>query len=98
MQPAGPKGFTSAARQSSMSDQDKVFQEIKSIIADKLSISADEIQLGSSFIDDLGADSLDLADLVMAIEEQYEIDFSNEDTDKFRTVGDVVNVILEQKK
>lgn len=81
-----------------MSDQDKVFQEIKSIIADKLSISADEIQLGSSFIDDLGADSLDLADLVMAIEEQYEIDFSNEDTDKFRTVGDVVNVILEQKK
>jgi acyl carrier protein len=91
-------GFISAARQSSMSDQDKVFQEIKSIIADKLSISADEIQLGSSFIDDLGADSLDLADLVMAIEEQYEIDFSNEDTDKFRTVGDVVNVILEQKK
>lgn len=80
-----------------MSD-DKVFQEIKSIIADKLSIAADEIQLGSSFIDDLGADSLDLADLVMAIEEQYEIDFSNEDTDKFRTVGDVVNVILEQKK
>lgn len=81
-----------------MSDQAKIFQEVKQIIAEKLSLSPDEIQLNSSFIDDLGADSLDLADLVMAIEEQYEIDFSNEDTDKFKTVGDVVNVIAESGK
>jgi acyl carrier protein len=81
-----------------MSDQAKIFQEVKQIIAEKLSLSPDEIQLTSSFIDDLGADSLDLADLVMAIEEQYEIDFSNEDTDKFKTVGDVVNVIVESGK
>jgi acyl carrier protein len=81
-----------------MSDTGKVFQDVKQIIAEKLSLSPDEIQLTSSFIDDLGADSLDLADLVMAIEEQYEIDFSNEDTDKFKTVGDVVNVIVEAGK
>jgi acyl carrier protein len=81
-----------------MSDQEKVFQEVRQIIADKLSLNPEEIQLASNFIDDLGADSLDLADLVMAIEEQYEIDFSNEDTDKFRTVGDVINVIVEQAK
>lgn len=81
-----------------MSNQDKVFQEVRQIIADKLSLDADEIQLSSNFIDDLGADSLDLADLVMTIEEQYEIDFSNEDTDKFKTVGDVINVIIEQAK
>jgi len=81
-----------------MSDTGKVFQDVKQIIAEKLSLQPDEIQLTSSFIDDLGADSLDLADLVMAIEEQYEIDFSNEDTDKFKTVGDVVNVIVEAGK
>jgi acyl carrier protein len=90
--------FHSTDEAHGMSDSGKVFQEVKQIIAEKLSLSPDEIQLTSSFIDDLGADSLDLADLVMAIEEQYEIDFSNEDTDKFKTVGDVVSVIVEAGK
>jgi acyl carrier protein len=90
--------FYSIEEAHGMSDTGKVFQDVKQIIAEKLSLSPDEIQLTSSFIDDLGADSLDLADLVMAIEEQYEIDFSNEDTDKFKTVGDVVNVIVEAGK
>jgi acyl carrier protein len=70
-----------------------VYSEIQEIIANKLSIDPGEIKPESSFIDDLGADSLDLADLVMAIEEQYEVDFANEDTDQFRTVGDVVSAI-----
>jgi acyl carrier protein len=70
-----------------------VFNEVQEIIANKLSIDAGEIKPESSFIDDLGADSLDLADLVMAIEEQYEVDFANEDTDQFKTVGDVVAAI-----
>lgn len=70
-----------------------VFNEVQEIIANKLSIDAAEVKPESSFIDDLGADSLDLADLVMAIEEQYEVDFANEDTDQFRTVGDVVTAI-----
>lgn len=70
-----------------------VFTEVQEIIANKLSIDPAEVKPESSFIDDLGADSLDLADLVMAIEEQYEVDFANEDTDQFRTVGDVVTAI-----
>jgi len=70
-----------------------VYSEVQEIIANKLSIDPGEIKPESSFIDDLGADSLDLADLVMAIEEQYEVDFANEDTDQFRTVGDVVSAI-----
>ena len=70
-----------------------VFDEVQKIIADKLSVDPGDIKPESSFIDDLGADSLDLADLVMAIEEQYEVDFANEDTDQFKTVGDVVEVI-----
>ena len=74
-----------------------VFEEIQEIIASKLSIDAADIKSESHFIDDLGADSLDLADLVMAIEEKYEIDFANEDTDQFGTVGDVVVAIEKMK-
>ena len=74
-----------------------VFEEIQDVIADKLSVDRKDIRQESSFIDDLGADSLDLADLVMAIEEKYEVDFSNEDTDLFKTVGDVVSAIERLK-
>ena len=70
-----------------------VFDELREVIADKLSVDPGEIKPESSFIDDLGADSLDLADLVMAIEEKYEVDFANEDTDQFRTVNDVTSAI-----
>jgi acyl carrier protein len=74
-----------------------IFEEIQDIIADKLSVDKGDVKMDSSFIDDLGADSLDLADLVMAIEEQYEVDFSNEDTDQFKTVGDVVGAISKMQ-
>ena len=70
-----------------------VFEEVQQMIAEKLSVEPGDIKLESHFIDDLGADSLDLADLVMVIEDKYEVDFSNEDTDQFATVGDVVNAI-----
>ena len=70
-----------------------VFDEVQEIIADKLSVEPGDIKPESSFTDDLNADSLDLADLVMAIEEKYEVDFANEDTDQFKTVGDVVSAI-----
>jgi acyl carrier protein len=73
------------------------FDEVRDIIASKLSVDPDSVKPESSFIDDLGADSLDLADLVMAIEERYSIDFGNEDTDQFKTVGDVVGAIDRQK-
>ena len=73
------------------------FDELRELIAEKLSVDPKEVKLESSFIDDLGADSLDLADLVMAIEEKYEIDFANEDTEQFQTVGDVNNAIEKLK-
>lgn len=74
-----------------------IFDELREIIAEKLSVDPGEIKMESSFIDDLGADSLDLADLVMAIEEKYELDFANEDTEQFQTVGDV-NKAIEKLK
>jgi acyl carrier protein len=70
-----------------------VFEELQEMVAEKLSVDKGDIKLESSFIDDLGADSLDLADLVMIIEDKYQVDFSNEDADQFKTVGDVVSAI-----
>jgi acyl carrier protein len=74
-----------------------VFDDLKEIIADKLSVEPADIKMESHFIDDLGADSLDLADLVMVVEDKYEVDFSNEDTDQFETVGSVVKAIEDLK-
>jgi acyl carrier protein len=70
-----------------------VLEELRDIIATKLSIDAGSIKPESAFVEDLNADSLDLADLVMAIEDKYSITFDDTETEKFRTVGDVVNVI-----
>lgn len=74
-----------------------IIDELKEIIADKLSVDPADIKPESHFIDDLGADSLDLADLVMEIEEKYEVDFANEDQDQFQTVGDVSAAITKLK-
>jgi acyl carrier protein len=75
-----------------------ILDELQEIIATKLSVDPADIKTESHFIDDLGADSLDLADLVMEIEEKYEVDFANEDTDQFQTVGDVVAAIDKLRK
>lgn len=74
-----------------------VFDEMQDMIAEKLGVGKGDIKLESHFIDDLGADSLDLADLVMVIEDKYEVDFSNEDADQFQTVNDVVSAIEKLK-
>jgi acyl carrier protein len=75
-----------------------ILEDLQEIIANKLSVDPADIKPESHFIDDLGADSLDLADLVMEIEEKYEVDFANEDTDQFQTVGDVAAAIEKLRK
>lgn len=72
-----------------MSVEDKV----KTIIVEQLGVDAEEVTLGSSFIDDLGADSLDTVELVMALEEEFDIEIPDEDAEKITTVGDAVNYI-----
>ena len=72
-----------------MSTEDK----IKEIIAEKLSVEMDEVVPGASFIDDLGADSLDLVELVMTMEEEFDIDISDEDAEKLVTVQDAINFV-----
>lgn len=70
-----------------------MFEKIKEIIADKLSVDADEINLESSFIDDLNADSLDIVELIMALEDELDMEIPDEDVENFKTVGDVVNYV-----
>ncbi|HFD2050772.1 acyl carrier protein [Clostridium perfringens] len=72
-----------------------MFDKLKEIIADKLSVSEDEITMESTFIDDLGADSLDIVELIMALEEELEMEIPDEDAEGFKTVGDVVEYITE---
>lgn len=70
-----------------------VFEKVKSIIADQLGVEESEIKMESSFIDDLGADSLDIVELIMALEEEFDIEIPDEDAEKIATVGDVVDYI-----
>lgn len=67
--------------------------KVKKIIAEQLSVSEDQIKLESAFVEDLGADSLDTVELVMALEEEFEIDIPDEEAEKIRTFQDVLNYI-----
>nr|HID57910.1 acyl carrier protein [Desulfobacterales bacterium] len=70
-----------------------VEERVKKIIAEQLDVDADEIVPEASFVDDLGADSLDLVELVMAMEEAFDIEISDEEAEKLRTVQDAIDYI-----
>lgn len=72
-----------------------IAEKVKDIIVQQLDVDADKLEDGASFIDDLGADSLAIVELVLAFEEQFEIDIPDEDTEKIRTVGDAISYIKE---
>lgn len=72
-----------------------IFERVKKIIADQLSLDEEEIGMDSSFIDDLGADSLDIVELIMALEEEFDIEIPDEDAEKVSIVGDVVEYIKQ---
>lgn len=71
------------------------FEKIKGIIAEQLGVEEGEVTMESSFIEDLGADSLDIVELVMALEEEFDIVIPDEDAEKIRTVGEAVRYIQE---
>jgi acyl carrier protein len=70
-----------------------IFEKVRDIVSDQLGIDSDEITMEASFIDDLGADSLDIVELVMALESEYDLEIPDEDAEKIATVGDVVEYI-----
>ena len=68
-------------------------QRVKEIIVEQLGVSESEVKPEAKFVDDLGADSLDLVELVMALEEEYNMEISDEDAEKILTVGDAIEYI-----
>ncbi len=73
-----------------------VVEKVKTIIAEQLGVKSEEVIPGASFIDDLGADSLDTVELVMALEEEFGIEIPDEDAEKMGTVGDAIKYIEEK--
>ena len=69
------------------------FDKIKEIIVEQLGVEADQVTMEASFIDDLGADSLDIVELIMALEEEFDMEIPDEEAEKISTVGDVINYI-----
>lgn len=70
-----------------------IFEKVKQIIVDQLSVNEDEVSMDSSFVDDLGADSLDVVEFIMALEEEFDIEIPDEAAEKVVTVADVVEYI-----
>jgi len=73
-----------------------VADKVKSIVAEQLGVKIEEVTPTASFIDDLGADSLDTVELVMALEEEFSIEIPDEDAEKITTVGDAIKYIEEK--
>ena len=76
----------------------EVAEKIKQIIAEQLGVKLEEVKPESSFVDDLGADSLDTVELVMALEEEFNIEIPDEDAEKMATVADAIKYIEEKVK
>ena len=68
-------------------------ERVKSIICDQLAVESEKVIQTASFVEDLGADSLDIVELVMTMEEEFDLDIPDEDAEKIKTVGDVVKYI-----
>lgn len=74
---------------------EEIFEKVKNIIVDQLGVAEASVTLEASFIDDLGADSLDIVELVMALEEEFDIEIPDNDAEKVVTVQDVVDYIKD---
>ena len=74
------------------------FDKVKAITVEQLSVDADDVKMESTFIDDLGADSLDIVELIMAFEEEFSVEIPDEVAEKIKTVKDAVELIDKAKQ
>jgi acyl carrier protein len=77
--------------------ESEVYEKVRSVVVDQLGVSEDEVTREASFTDDLGADSLDTVELVMALEEEFGTEIADEDAEKLTTVGKTVDYILKNQ-
>ncbi len=75
----------------------EIFEKVKKIIIEQLNVSEDSVTKEASFIDDLGADSLDVVELIMALEEEFDMEIPDADAEKIATVNDVVEYIKDKQ-
>jgi len=71
----------------------EVFEKVKNIVVDRLGVDESKVSMAATFKDDLGADSLDVVELIMELEDEFDLEISDEDAEKIGTVGDVVTYI-----
>ena len=75
----------------------EIFQKLKTIVVDQLGVNEENVTMEATFVDDLAADSLDIVELIMNIEEEFDLEIPDNDTAKIVTIGDVVKYIEEHK-
>lgn len=79
-------------------DEQKIFEEVKKVVVEQLGVSDSEVTRESSYVDDLGADSLDTVELVMALEEAFGMEIPDEEAEKIKSIGDTINYITTHVK
>ena len=80
-----------------MATAEEIAERVKNIIVEQLGVSMEEVTPSASFIEDLGADSLDIVELIMALEEEYDMEIPDEDAENIRTVDDVTSYITNKQ-
>lgn len=76
-------------------NQEEIFEKVKKIIVEQLGVAETSVTMEASFIEDLGADSLDIVELIMALEEEFDMEIPDEDAEKIVSVSDVVDYIKD---
>ena len=76
--------------------KDEILAKVKSVVAEKLNVGEDQVTLDAKFVEDLGADSLDQVELIMAMEDEFDLKIPEEEAEKLVTVGNAVDYILEK--
>lgn len=80
-----------------MASQEEIFQKLKGIVVEQLGVDEDDVTMDASFVEDLNADSLDLVELIMSLEEEFGLEISDEEAEQITTVSDAVEYIVEHQ-
>lgn len=75
-----------------------IFEKVKAIVARELNVDEDQLTMETNFVEDLGADSLDAVEIIMAVEDEFGIEVSDDDAQGIRAIGDIVKILEEMKK